>query len=98
MRHLRHAPSLGPLATGNFPARHYRYARFDAPLKAVNPVLNPHVRFFDGSLRGYLRCELGRDSWRTDVRNVASIDTPVSPVATTASYAVESGRPGIVPA
>ncbi|HEX6755161.1 MAG TPA: alkaline phosphatase D family protein [Mycobacteriales bacterium] len=71
---------------------------FDAPLKAVNPVLNPHVRFFDGSLRGYLRCELGRDSWRTDVRTVASIDTPVSPVATTASYAVESGRPGIVPA
>ena len=73
-------------------------AAFDAPLKQVNPVLNPHVRYFDGSRRGYLRCELTRRAWRTDLRTVDSIDTPTSPVTTTASYAVESGVPAVVPA
>jgi alkaline phosphatase D len=70
---------------------------FDAPLKAANPVLNPHVRYFDGSRRGYLRCELTRDAWRTDARTVDSIATRISPVRTTASYAVEAGRPGLTP-
>lgn len=73
-------------------------AAFDAPLKAVNPVLNPHVRYFDGSERGYLRCELTRHAWRTDARTVASIATRESPVRTTASYVVEAGRPGLQPA
>jgi alkaline phosphatase D len=72
-------------------------AAFDAPLKQVNPVLNPHVRYFDGSRRGYLRCELTAESWRTDVRTVDSIEVRESPVTTTASYAVESGVPGLVP-
>src|ERR671917_656606 len=61
---------------------------YDAPLKEVNPTLNPHVRYFDGSRRGYLRCEVDRHAWRTDVRTVDSIDVRRSPVTTTASYAV----------
>jgi alkaline phosphatase D len=64
---------------------------FDAPLKAVNPRLNPHVRYFDGSRRGYLRCEVTAGSWRTDVRTVESIDVRRSPVSTSASYVVEAG-------
>lgn len=73
-------------------------AAFDAPLKAVNPTLNPHVRYFDGSRRGYLRCELTKDSWRTDARTVDSIDVRESPTRTTASFVVENGRPGLQPA
>lgn len=65
---------------------------YDAPLKAVNPTLNPHVRYFDGSRRGYLRCVVNRAAWHTDVRAVATIDVPVSPVTTSASYVVEAGR------
>ncbi|WP_412538317.1 alkaline phosphatase D family protein [Longispora sp. K20-0274] len=68
---------------------------FDGPIKALNPLVNPHVRYFDGLARGYLRCELDRDSWRTDVRVVASIETRTSPVRTSASFAVEAGRPGL---
>jgi alkaline phosphatase D len=71
---------------------------FDAPLKQVNPVLNPHVRYFDGSRRGYLRAEVGRDAWRTDVRVVDTIDVRNAPVYTSASYAVEAGRHTLVPA
>jgi alkaline phosphatase D len=71
---------------------------FDAPLKQVNPVLNPHVRYFDGSRRGYLRAEVGRDAWRTDVRVVDTIEVRNAPVYTSASYAVEAGQHTLVPA
>jgi alkaline phosphatase D len=73
-------------------------AAFDAPLKAVNPTLNPHVRYFDGSRHGYLRCELTRDTWTTDARTADSIEVRESPTRTTASFVVESGRPGLQPA
>jgi alkaline phosphatase D len=71
---------------------------FDGPIKQANPVLNPHVRYFDGSRRGYLRAEVGRDAWRTDVRVVDTIDVPHAPVYTSASYAVEAGHPTLVKA
>jgi alkaline phosphatase D len=71
---------------------------FDAPIKQANPVLNPHVRYFDGLRRGYLRAEVGRDAWRTDVRVVDTIDVPHAPVYTSVSYAVEAGRPTLVKA
>ena len=64
---------------------------FDAPLKAVNPTLNPHVRYFDGSRRGYLRCRVDSEVWRTDVRTVETIETRRAPVSTSASYSVEAG-------
>jgi alkaline phosphatase D len=71
---------------------------FDAPIKATNPFLNPHVRYFDGSRRGYLRVDLSRETWRTDVRVVDTIDVREAPVYTSAAFAVESGRPTIVAA
>ncbi|GAA0920225.1 alkaline phosphatase D family protein [Virgisporangium aurantiacum] len=71
---------------------------FDAPLKAANPTLNPHVRYFDGSRRGYLRCAIDRHSWRTDVRTVDSIEVRQSPVTTTASYVVPAGASTLTPA
>jgi alkaline phosphatase D len=73
-------------------------AAFDAPLKTWNPLLNPHVKFFDGALRGYLRIDVTRERWLTEQRSAASIATRTSPVTTTASFATEAGRPGVVPA
>ena len=64
---------------------------FDAPLKQVNPTLNPHVRYFDGSKRGYLRCLVTRSAWHTDVRTVDTIDVRETPVTTSASWTVEEG-------
>ncbi|WP_250008347.1 alkaline phosphatase [Actinoplanes sp. M2I2] len=64
---------------------------FDAPLKQVNPTLNPHVRYFDGSRRGYLRCLVTGSAWHTDVRTVDTIEVRDAPVSTTASWAVEAG-------
>ena len=64
---------------------------FDAPLKALNPTLNPHVRYFDGSRHGYLRCRVTPGAWRTDVRTVETIEVRRTPVTTSASYSVEAG-------
>ncbi len=71
---------------------------FDAPLKALNPTLNPHVRYFDGSRRGYLRCTVDGSAWRTDARTVETIDVRDTPVTTTASYVVEAGASTLRPA
>ena len=67
---------------------------FDAPIKQANPIFNPHVRYFDGLKRGYLRCEIDRHVWRTDVRVVDTIDVRDAPVRTDVSFVVESGNPG----
>jgi len=71
---------------------------FDGPIKALNPQLNPRTRYFDGSRRGYLLMDVDRERWLAQARTVDSIATRTSPVTTTASFAVEAGKPGIVPA
>jgi alkaline phosphatase D len=73
-------------------------AAFDGPIRAANPILNPHVKYFDGLKHGYLRCTVDRHAWQTDLRVVDSIATRDAPVRTAVSWAVESGRPGLVPA
>lgn len=55
---------------------------------------NPHMKFHN-SQRGYQRCHVGTDTWRTDYQVVPSVRTPDSPVVTRASVTVESGRPGV---
>ncbi|WP_322753765.1 alkaline phosphatase D family protein [Frankia sp. Cas3] len=69
---------------------------FDAPIKQVNPLLNPHVRYFNGLRRGYLRCEVTPGTWRTDVRVVDTIDVRDAPVRTDVSFAVQAGTPGLM--
>ncbi|MBK9166401.1 MAG: alkaline phosphatase D family protein [Bryobacterales bacterium] len=58
---------------------------------------NPHVKFFN-SQRGYVRCVVTPDQWRSDYRVVEYVTKPGSPIATRASFVVENGRPGAVPA
>jgi alkaline phosphatase D len=55
------------------------------------------VRYFDGSRRGYLRCAVGPQSWRTDVRTVETIEVRRAPVTTSASYTVEAGTSTLAP-
>jgi alkaline phosphatase D len=55
---------------------------------------NPHIKFFDGDRRGYVRCELERGEWRTDLRMVTTVSRRDAPAYTLASFVVEDGRPG----
>ena len=71
---------------------------FDPLIKAVNPTLNPQVKYFDGSLRGYLRMTIDRSQWLTEARTVATIATRESPVSTTAAFVTAAGNSGLSPA
>jgi alkaline phosphatase D len=42
-------------------------------------------------LRGYARCTVSPDEWRTDFRAVQTVDEPDAPVTTLRSFAVEDG-------
>jgi alkaline phosphatase D len=55
---------------------------------------NPHVRFGNGSLRGYTTIELSPTRCTTRLRVVKSVADQDSPVSTLATFVVEDGRPG----
>jgi alkaline phosphatase D len=55
---------------------------------------NPHIKFFESRLRGYVRCSIERQRWTSDLRVVDTVETPDAPVRTLATYVVESGKPG----
>ncbi|MBA3417656.1 MAG: alkaline phosphatase D family protein [Geodermatophilaceae bacterium] len=55
---------------------------------------NPHIQFFDGDRRGYVRCTVSDSQWRTDLRMVETVSRPNSPGYTFASFVVEDGVPG----
>ena len=54
---------------------------------------NHGVQYFNGE-RGYVRCTVTPDEWRTDFRVAEYIDRPGAPVKTRASFALESGQTG----
>lgn len=56
---------------------------------------NPHIKYFESRLRGYVRCHLDREIWQSDLRVVETVEQPNAPVRTLASYGLESGKPGV---
>jgi alkaline phosphatase D len=59
---------------------------------------NPHIRFFDGDRRGYVRCVLTPEAWTTDLRMVSTVSSGDAQVETFASFVVQDGIPGAVQA
>jgi alkaline phosphatase D len=85
------AEFVGTSITSAFPA-----AAVPAVLAALPD--NPHTLFFDGLFRGYVRCEVSRSVWRADYRAVPTILTADVDAFTLASFVVQDGVPGAVPA
>lgn len=56
---------------------------------------NPHVRFFDSRHRGYARCTVTRDLWRTDFVALDDVRDAASGARVLASFAVAAGAPGV---
>jgi alkaline phosphatase D len=65
-----------------------------ASLEDLVPKFNPHIHYINAHQHGYTRIEITPDQVRADMRVVASIATPQSPVSTDASYVVQNGKPG----
>jgi alkaline phosphatase D len=55
---------------------------------------NPNLRFHNAQ-RGYVRCTVTKDAWRSDYQVVEKVTTPGAPISTRASFVIESGRPGV---
>ena len=58
---------------------------------------NEHIRYFNDQ-RGYVRCTVTPEQWRTDYRVVPYVQRRGAPIRTAASFVVEDGRPGVVQA
>jgi alkaline phosphatase D len=74
----------------------------DFPTAFIEPVTqalsnNPHTKFFDGALRGYVRCVLTHKRWQSDYRVVSTIREPEATINTLTSFVVEDGKPGAQP-
>jgi alkaline phosphatase D len=54
---------------------------------------NPHIKFFNAQ-RGYVRCTLTPQQWRTDFQIVEKVSKPDAPIRTRASFVLENGQPG----
>ncbi len=54
---------------------------------------SPHLRWADATARGWVRVQVTPDALRADYRTVADNLVDGSPVTTTKSFVVESGRP-----
>lgn len=62
--------------------------------KAMLPY-NPHIKYFESRYRGYARCEVTRDIWRTDFVGVEDVSDPQSAVRVLQRFNVEPDKPGI---
>ncbi len=58
----------------------------------------PQVKWFYARARGYVRCEVSPDQWRTDFRRVSTVTETRSEIATDTSWVVRDGTPGAVEA
>jgi alkaline phosphatase D len=67
------------------------------PGDAVQLAENPHIKFINRN-RGYVRNLITRDTWRADFRIVDQVRVPDRPLATRATFVIEDGQPGAVPA
>jgi alkaline phosphatase D len=58
--------------------------------------VNPHVKFFDGDYRGYVRFHVTHKSWQSDYRVVSSPSDPDAVASTLASFKVRNGKAGAI--
>jgi alkaline phosphatase D len=55
---------------------------------------NEHIKFTSYQ-RGYMRCTLDGDTFRTDFRVLPYVTRRGAPISTRASYITENGNPGL---
>jgi alkaline phosphatase D len=67
------------------------------PGDAVQLAENPHIKLINRK-RGYVRNRITRDNWTADFRILDQVRVPGLPITTRASFVIEEGRPGAVPA
>lgn len=65
--------------------------------KSAALPLNPQVKFHDGLHNGYLRCELDRERFRTEIVAIDDLRDPRSARSVAATFEVRAGEPSVRP-
>jgi len=55
---------------------------------------NPHLKFADGTVRGYVAMTIQPRGAEAALRVVETVKQPGAPIRTAARFAIEAGRPG----
>lgn len=55
---------------------------------------NPQIRFFDDRSRGYMLCDISRETWKTTLRTVDTVRVRDGKFATLKTFVVENGKSG----
>src|SRR5262249_37774694 len=63
------------------------------PQRAGVMSVNPFVKFQNDE-RGYVRCTVSKDAWRSDYQVVEYVTRPGAPLVTRASFVVENAAAG----
>ncbi|MDH3753731.1 MAG: alkaline phosphatase D family protein [Acidimicrobiia bacterium] len=66
------------------------------PLAQAALLANPHIKHFD-SRKGYCRCTVNRELWRTDYQVVSDVLDPGADNETAATFVARNGVPGAEP-
>jgi len=59
---------------------------------------NPHIVLGESRYRGYVRVDLARERWTSDLRIMETVQRRDAGCSTLATYVVEDGKPGPVKA
>ncbi|MGH3742456.1 MAG: alkaline phosphatase D family protein, partial [Micromonosporaceae bacterium] len=62
-------------------------------IEAARPD-NPHVKYYNGRERGFVRCDLTRDEWHASLLFLDDPRSRESGISAKARYVIENGRPG----
>jgi alkaline phosphatase D len=57
---------------------------------------NPHVKFFDSRVRGYVAVQVSPTKMDIQFRAISDVTDPKASVSTLRSFFIEDGHPGVV--
>ena len=83
---------VGPSVTSHFPTTFLPVIS-----SALADPANNHVKFFEGTLHGYVRCHVTPERWRSDYRVVDTVARPNANVRTLKSFLVNDRDPAAAP-
>lgn len=75
---------VGPPITSHFPTTF-----IPVILSALSDPANAHLKFFEGTQHGYVRCQVTPEQWRSDYRFVDTVAIPTATVRTAKSFVLK---------
>jgi alkaline phosphatase D len=88
------SPAVGTEFVGMSISSNFRSEFIPIIEAALLDPVNAHVKFFNGTYHGYVRCTVEPEQWRSDYRVVDTVRAPTATVRTLKSFVVNGRDPG----